>query len=381
MNIVLITEDFPPMVGGIAVFLSELSSGLTKRGNDVRILANEMPGSIEFDQNQIYSIIRYRMPKHFSSLYIGWHLLKQIIRKKPDVLFLGHETATRGLPVLLFHWLFRIPYVILIHAAGNLHKASIVKINKIAVYTLLHNATMLLANSKYTCHLLIERGFQDEKIRVLNPGVDTDFFSPLNDESIIRETRSKYGIDRLPLILNVGRLVPKKNQVRIIKAIAKLREQGQSVKCIIAGEGPEQADLKKHIEEFGIGKQVLLIGNASREEVRELLQAADIVALPSIVNNGDYESFGMVALEASTCGRPVIVGSQGGQGDAVIPDKTGLVVDAEDENSIAKALSYLIEKEEFADRMGKAGRKHAVENFSWDKIAELAGNMLSCVIK
>lgn len=381
MNIIVITEDFPPMTGGIAVFLSELSRGLTKRGNDVRILANEMPGSIEFDQKQIYSIIRYRMPKHLSSLYIGWHLLKQIIKKKPDILFMGHETATRGLSVLLIQWLFGIPYVVLIHA-GHLPIAEVSKINRISTYILLRNANLLLANSRYTRQLLIERGFSNNKIEILTPGVDTDFFFPLNDERVVRNIRSKYAAEGIPLILNVGRLVPKKNQVHIIKAIAKLREQGLFLKCIIAGGGPEQANLERHVEEFGIGNQVSLIGNASREEVRELFQVADIVALPSIIDNdGNYESFGIVALEASVCGKPVIVGSKGGQTDAVIPGETSLVVNAEDENNIVNAIAYLIENKEITNRMGKAGRQHAVENFSWDKIAERTTNSLSNIIK
>lgn len=378
MNIILITEDFPPMVGGIAVFLSELSSGLAKMGNEIRVMANEMPDSDEYDKKQIYPVIRYRILRNLSSLYIGWYLLKQIIRKKPDVLFLGHVTATRGLSVLLFHRFFRIPYVVLIHA-GHLPIAS--KINRIAAYALLRHANLLLANSNYTKQLLVEKGLKDEKIKILTPGVDINYFYPSNDETFIRKTRTEYGADGMPLILNVGRLVPKKNQLRIINAIAKIWEQGLLVKCIIAGSGQEHTNLQRHIEELGIATHVLLIGDVNREKVRELCQAADIVVLPSIIDNGEYESFGIVALEASACAKPVIVGSKGGQGDAVIPDKTGIVVDASDENNIAKAISHLISNKDIAHRIGMSGRQHVVDNFSWNKIAERTTNLFLDMIK
>jgi len=379
MKILLLTEDFPPMPFGISAFLSGLIGGLKKKGNDVRVLVNEMPGSTEYDRKQIYPIIRYRRLRRLSSLSTGWHLLKQIIRIKTDILFMGHVMATRGLPVLLFHLFFRIPYVILIHA-GHLPIASVSKINKVATYVLLRHANLILANSNYTKQLLIERGFLDEKIRILNPGVDTDFFSPSNDEARIRKSRMKFGAGGISLVLNVGRLVPKKNQLRIIKAISKLLEQGLGVKCIIAGDGPEKASLQRHIEELGIGAHILLIGNSSREEVKELFQVADIVVLPSIIDNGDYESFGIVALEASACGKPVVVGSKGGQVDAMLSDKTGIVVDAEDENNIANAISYLIERKDIANQMGKAGRQRVMGKFSWERIAEKAEIILEALI-
>lgn len=376
MNILILNDDFPPTKGGIAVFLSELSTGLVKKGNAVTVLVKEMPDFEEYDERQSYPVIRYSISRRLNSLRICWQLFRQIMRVKPDILFMGGVLATRGLPVLPFRWFLRIPYVVLCHD-GNLGIAKASILNKISVYTLMKNAKLILANSGYTRRLLIERGFSNEKIRILTPGIDINFFSPLSDEAIIKQIRSKYGADGVPLLVNVGRLVPKKNQKGIIRAIAKLRNQKVPVKCIIAGDGPERENLENIIEELEIGKHISLIGPVSRKIVRELFQAADIVILPSIIHDGNYESFGIVAIEASACGKPVIIGSKGGQGDTVIPDKTGIIVDAEDYNNIAKAITYLIDRRDIGNRMGKAGRRHVVENFSWDKIAERAANLLS----
>jgi len=304
----------------------------------------------------------------------------QIIKKKPDVLFLGHMMATRGLPVLLFKWGFRIPYVVLCHD-GNLGIAGASKLNMISAYLLLRNADLILANSKYTEQLLIERGFPAEKIRILSPGVDTDVFIPSINQTTIQNTRLKYNADEVTFVVNVGRLVPKKNQKNIVRAIGMLRDRDILVKCIIVGDGPEKTNLESNIEELGLQKHVSLIGPAGSEIVKRLFQAADIVILPSIIDNGDYESFGIAAIEGSACGKPIIVGSKGGQSDAVIHGVTGLIVDAEDENNIADAIAYFIRRKDIAERMGKAGRRFVEERFSWDKIAERAEKLLREITK
>jgi len=80
MNILLLTEDFPPMSGGIAIFLSELGKGLANKGNDARVLLNEMPGFSEADPKQTFAVIRYPTPVRLSSLRIGYQIIKQTIK-------------------------------------------------------------------------------------------------------------------------------------------------------------------------------------------------------------------------------------------------------------------------------------------------------------
>jgi len=378
MNILFLTEDFPPMPGGIAMFLSELCKGLTRRGHEIKVLAHEMPDSDQYDLKQPYSIIRYPVPGRLSSVRIGYQILRQIIKKKPDVLFLGHVMATRGFPVLLFKWGFRMPYVVLCHS-DDLRIADVSKINRISTYSLMRNADLILANSEFTRRLLIRSSFLGEKIKILNPGVDTNLFFPSNDQTMIRKTRLKYNADEIPLVISVGRLVPRKNHEGLIRAIADLRDQGILVKCIIVGGGPEKVNLERSIERLRLERHVSLMGHTSFKRLRELYQVADVVTLPSIAYKGSYEGFGIVALEASACGKPVIVGSEGGQSESVIPDKTGIIVDAEDHSNIAKAIAYLIDREDVRDQMSNAGRAYAVEKFSWIKIAQRAATLLSKV--
>jgi len=376
MKIIWVTEDFPPMPGGIATFLSELAKGLTKKGHGVRVLAPEMSHASKFDDKQQYTVIRYRLSRYLSSLSLGWHVLKQIINEKPDILFVGHAMATHGLFVLLLCWCFRIPYVVLIHA-GHIPIGRASMINRISAHVFLKNAALLFANSTFTYQLLLERGFSERNIKILTPGVDTCFFSPPKDAVAIEQIRSQYSALKETLILNVGRLVPKKNQRGIVKAVADLLKRGIPVRCVIAGSGPERDRLHQCIEELGISSWVSMIGNAEREKIRNLYQAADIVVLPSIVENDNHESFGIAALEASACGKPVIVGARGGQKDAVVSGETGVVVDAHDDKEIARAIALLIDKKDLANRMGEAGRHYVVTNFTWECVVDKAAEILS----
>jgi len=177
VKLLILSEDFPPMPGGIATFLSELCKGLTERGHEINVLAHVMPAFARYDFKQPYSVIRYPVPGRLSSMRIGYHLMKRIIKKKPDIIFLGHVFSTRGLAVLLIKWLLRIPYVMLIHG-GHLPHASVSKINQLAVFSLLRHANLLLANSKFTRTLLVEQDIPEENIEILYPGVDIDYFSP-----------------------------------------------------------------------------------------------------------------------------------------------------------------------------------------------------------
>lgn len=367
------------MPGGIAVFLSELGKGLSGKGHRVLVLAREMPGAEKFDQTQPYAVARCRFSKYLSSLSLGWHVLKQIIKERPDVLFVGHAMATRGIFILLLSRCFRIPYVVLIHA-GHIPIGYVNRINDVSSRFFLKNARLLLANSAFTQKQLNENGFLEKTIKILMPGVDVSFFSPAKDLTAVERIRLRYAATNESLIANVGRLVPKKNQKRIIKVIADLSKQGVRAKCVIAGEGPERERLRQCIEEHGIASQVSMIGNAGREAVRDLYQAVDLVLLPSIIVNDDHESFGIVALEASACGKPVIVGKQGGQGDAVVFGKTGVTVDADDEKDIARAIAFLIENKDAARRMGEAGRQHVLANFTWEHVTDRAEEIFYGVI-
>jgi len=369
------------MPGGIATFLSELCKGLTKRGNDVSVLVKQMSGFAGFDRKQPFAVIRYAVPGRLSSVRIGYHLLKRIMKKKPDIIFLGHVFSTRGLAVLLINWLLRIPYIILIHG-GHLPHAHVGKINQLAVFSLLRHANLLLANSKFTRTLLVERGIPEKKIEILYPGVDINYFSPAKGKEDIETTKEAYCNFDTPLIVNAARLVPKKNHIRIIKTISSIVKKGRQVKCVIAGDGSERGKLEKLTEFLGISNEVVLAGNLGRKNVLNLFRSADVVALPStlIREDGHHESFGIVAMEAAACGKPVIVGSLGGQPETVIHGETGFVINGDDVHAIEEAIETLIEDKHLAKKLGKAGRSRAVAEFSWERIAEKAEIILEALI-
>lgn len=380
MYILFLTEDFPPMTGGIAIFLSGLCKEFSKQGHQIHVQVKKVPGFDIFDRCQSYKFIRYDKPKRFCSLIIGWHLLKQCIKQRPNIIFMGHVLGTRGLAIIFIKWFFRIPYVVLIHA-GHLPLARANKMNKLAVFSLLRHADLLIANSKYTRSLLLERGFPKEKIKVLYPGVDIDYFSPLQDKNEIQKIKKLYCDENTKLIVNVGRLVPKKNHIKLIESIAELKKKGRAIKCIIAGDGPERVNLERLIKLLGVSDDITLAGNLERKQVRDLFRAADIIALPSTVIDEHHESFGIVAIEAASCGKPVIVGSEGGQVESIIHEKTGLIVNADNVYDIMMAIDRLIENGSFAKQLGQNGRKWVLEKFTPEIVGARAEKLLESLMR
>jgi len=169
----------------------------------------------------------------------------------------------------------------------------------------------------------------------------------------------------------------------MIKAISSLVRKGRHVKFVIAGDGPERKKLEKLTDSLGLSNEVIFAGNLGRKNILNLFRSVDVVALPStlISEDGHHESFGIVAMEAAACGKPVIVGSFGGQPETVIHGETGFVIDGDDVHAIEDALERLMEDKALGKKMGDAGRKQAVAEFSWERIAARAEKILKTIIQ
>jgi len=168
----------------------------------------------------------------------------------------------------------------------------------------------------------------------------------------------------------------------MIKAISSLVRKGRHVKFVIAGDGPERKKLEKLTDSLGLSNEVIFAGNLGRKNILNLFRSVDVVALPStlISEDGHHESFGIVAMEAAACGKPVIVGSFGGQPETVIHGETGFVIDGDDVQAIENAIERLIEDKALAKKFGEAGRRRSVAQFSWERLSQKAEKMLGDVV-
>jgi phosphatidylinositol alpha-1,6-mannosyltransferase len=203
----------------------------------------------------------------------------------------------------------------------------------------------------------------------LTPGVGENVFRPGLDASQIGH---QLGLHDRPLIVTVGRLVPRKGQDRLIEALPEIRKRVKDAALVVVGEGPYRAKLEAKIRDLNLNEHVRLVGRVPLADLPIYLSAGQVFAMPSRNRFAglEVEGLGIVYLEASACGVPVIAGNSGGAPDAVRDGITGFVVDGQDRGAIVDRIVTLLEDRELAIRMGKAGREFVLEKWRWAEIVK-----------
>ena len=196
------------------------------------------------------------------------------------------------------------------------------------------------------------------------PGIDTEHFAP-TDASILRRS---LGLENKKVIVSVGRLVHRKGQDYLIQSMPLILHQVPNAHLLLVGQGPYLEHLQKLVKEHGLENSVTFIGRVDYKELPQYLCVGDIFAMPSRsrLKGLEVEGLGIVYLEASSCGLPVLAGNSGGAPDAVKQSETGLVVNGTDEKQIASAAIELLNNSDSSKKMGLAGRQWIVNNWRWE---------------
>ncbi len=200
------------------------------------------------------------------------------------------------------------------------------------------------------------------------PGIDTDHFAPV-DATMLRES---LGLTGKRVIVSVGRLVHRKGQDYLIEAMNAIVHEIPETHLVLVGEGPYRDHLAKLVKNYALDEYVTFIGRIQYAELPKYICLGDVFAMPSRsrFRGLEVEGLGIVYLEASACGLPVIAGASGGAPDAVIEGVTGVVVDGQDSAAIAVAAINLLNNPVQAAQMGKSGRDWIVEKWRWQIWAE-----------
>jgi phosphatidyl-myo-inositol dimannoside synthase len=211
----------------------------------------------------------------------------------------------------------------------------------------------------------------------LAPGVDTDRFEP---NSVARaEMRARYRLGDRPVVLCLSRLVPRKGQDMLIRALPAVRERIGGAALVIVGGGPYRDALHRLAHQFGVAEHVVFTDGVPSDELPAHHAMADVFAMPCRTRGAglDVEGLGIVYLEASATGVPVVAGRSGGAPETVVDGETGLVVDGWDVGAIAAAVGDVLADPDRAVRMGAAGRRWVVDNWQWRFKAHRLGELLS----
>ena len=215
------------------------------------------------------------------------------------------------------------------------------------------------------------------------PGVDTSVFRPADDgvganDDERRQLRSQWGIDvAAPVLICVGRLTPRKGQDTLVAAWPEVLAALPAARLVITGPGDDSA-LRSAATRLGVANRIVFTGGVPHEQTPAFFAAADVFASPCRDRHAglEVEGLGIVFLEASACGLPVIVGRSGGAVDTVLDGRTGVVVDPADVRAVATAVIELLGAPARAAAMGRAGRKWVERGWTWGHVHDTVARLL-----
>ncbi len=359
----LVTNDFPPKVGGIQSYLWELWRRLPSE--DVHVYTTPYENSSAFDAAEAYKIKRSIEP-----VLLPHPFLPRRIKKLSQNLEAEMVIWDPALPVGLSAISTGIPYGVILHGAEVTIPGRL-PLTRSLLSRVLRGAAVVICAGSYPAAEAERAARQTLPTLIIPPGVDIDRFKPLTQNEK-DEVRRKLDIPTgVPLVVSVSRLVPRKGMDTLIRAAVKLRETIPNVVVAIAGTGRDAKRLENLIETTGA--PVRLLGRVNDDLLPGLYGAGDVFAMlcRSRLGGLEQEGFGIVFLEAAAAGVPQVAGNSGGAADAVEDGETGVIVDPpNDPDAVAFALEKLLMNEELRREMSTNSRKRAEQLFSYDYLAK-----------
>jgi phosphatidyl-myo-inositol dimannoside synthase len=361
----LVTNDFPPRPGGIQQFVHNLA--VRQPAGSVVVYASTWKGAAKFDADQPFEVVREdtgvllptpRVARRAAEIARGhgcdtvWFgaaaplgLLADGLRRRAGVEWAvaqthGHEVGWAALPGA---------------------RALLRRIGRgVDVLTYLTEYQRGRLGAALDGLTTLDR---------LAPGVDTAAYHPDVDGG---EVRRRHGLTDRPVVVCVSRLVPRKGQDALIRAFPAIRARVPAAALLVVGGGPHRPSLERLARESGVSRDVVFTGSVPWEELPAHYAAGDVFAMPCRTRRRglDVEGLGIVYLEASATGLPVVAGDSGGAPDAVRDGETGYVVDGRDIGAIADRVAAVLADSGLAGRLGAAGRAWVEAEWRWQAQAD-----------
>jgi phosphatidylinositol alpha-1,6-mannosyltransferase len=368
VKILVVTQDFPPLTGGIQSYMGCLSEHLVPRCASLSVVAPGGPKEAQTDSDRPFGVQRIR-------IHSSW-LVAPMILRLPELV-----ARTGATHVIYAQW---FPALAGIRLAKSVHQTAIVHGRELLNHPLgaiglglagpvLRRMHAVVPNSRATADLL-PGGIDPSRVHVVHPGVDSTRLHPPSPEDIARFCQRQELAPGAPVVTTLARLVPRKGIDTLVASIGILRASHPDAKLLIGGSGPDRERLEKLVAESGLQEAVRFVGRIPSEDMGAFF-ACGVFALLSRQTARDLEGFGMVLAEAQSCGAPVVAARSGGMPEAV-GEGAGIVVPPDSPSEAAKAIAELFDSPVRRTEMGLLGRAFA-QGLSWESRADAFARILS----
>ncbi len=376
-RVLLVTNDFPPRPGGIQRYLEELVHRLAGSGaHRVTVYAPQWKGADAYDDSAAaagYQVVRHPGTLMLPRPAVDARMRRLIAEQEIDTVWFGAAA-----PLALLAQRDRAAGAGRVLASTHGHEVgwSMLPVARSALRRVGEGADVVTFVSRYTRGRFASAFGPAAALEHLPPGVDTHRFRP--DPAGRAELRARYRLGRRPAVVCVSRLVPRKGQDMLIRALPSIRRRVDGAALVIVGGGPYLESLRRLATRCGVAEHVTFTGGVPGAELPAHHSLGDVFAMPCRTRGAglDVEGLGIVFLEASAAGVPVVAGRSGGAPETVLDNHTGLVVDGRSVDRVGDAISKLLADPDRAAAMGAAGRDWVMTHWRWETLAARLAELL-----
>ncbi len=379
-RVLLVTNDFPPRRGGIQSYLREFVGRLVDAGShSVLVYAPQWKGADAYDQGADSAEgAGFRVVRHPGTLMLPGPMVDARMRRL--IADHGIDTVWFGAAAPLALLARRARQAGATRVLASTHGPevgwSMLPVARSVLRRIGEDTDVVTFVSRYTRYRIAPALGPAAALEYLPSGVDTDRFRP--DPAGRAELRDRYRLGERPTVVCLSRLVPRKGQDILIKALPSIRQRVDGAALVIVGGGPYLRALRALAQDCGVADHVTFTGGVPAADLPAHHALADVFAMPCRTRGAgmDVEGLGIVFLEASATGVPVIAGKSGGAPETVQHNKTGLLVDGRSVHEVADAVTELLTDRDRAAAMGAAGRAWVTSQWRWDTLAARLADLL-----
>lgn len=370
----LVTNDFPPRPGGIQSYLQAFAAQVPP--DDLVVYAPRWRGDshVTFDARQPFEVVRHPTTLMLPTPAVARRAARLMTDRGCETVWFGAAA-----PLALLAPGLRRAGARRIVASTHGHEVgwSMVPAGRRALRRIGNTTDAVTYVSRYTRGRFASAFGPGAGLEHLPSGVDTEVFRP--DPAARADLRARYRLGDRPTVLCLSRLVPRKGQDILIRALPEIRRRVDGAVLVIVGGGPYHDRLRKLARTVGVEDHVVITGGVPAAELAAHHTLADVFAMPCRTRGAglDVEGLGIVYLEASATGVPVVAGRSGGAPETVREGETGVVVDGTSVAAVAAAVADLLADRDRAAAMGAAGRAWVGAEWRWDVLGEKLRRLLA----